>query len=249
MKPHLDSTWWVTSSTEAIVADPDLATLVLRLQLAVNALTVQRRFSVRLGSASATAAGARDHFISFVSTAAFTKEAVEILSGVGNVPGEAARVASLAAKGGAPAELANAIARLCDGSHVASPLMVMLRHQLGAHWDPVLLKEALLAFVMKRSVVWIESAGPSTDEVVHRLPIEVIGSSTFPESSDDGLDHLDPLQAARARMIAALETIGDAGNLIVEYFGFAITGYLEEIGAMAHRKRDSEDTRRTAEAN
>lgn len=240
MEPHLDSTWWVTSSTEAIVADPDLATLVLRLQLAVNALTVQRRFGVRLSSASATAAGARDHFISFVSIAAFTKEAIDILSGVGNVPGEAARVATLAAKGGAPADLANAIARLCDGSHVASPLMIMLRQQLGAHWDPVLLKESLLAFVMKRSVVWIESAGPSTDEVVHRLPIEVIGNSTFPAGLNDKLDHLEPLQATRARLITALEVIGDAGDLMVAYFSFAITGYLEEIGAMAHRKHEAE---------
>src|SRR5690349_18443969 len=79
--PMAGSTWWLSSDTVAVEKDLDSAVLAIRLQLAVAALVVQMRAGSRTDTAAETAVRMRDQFQSFMTTAAYTKEALMILTG------------------------------------------------------------------------------------------------------------------------------------------------------------------------
>src|SRR5687768_7779301 len=133
LEPLSESAYWIWSSPDVLTHDADTATLAIRLGLAVNTLTVHMEISQSIEDMPETAVEMRRFFVAFMATGAYTREAVNILTGSGRQPGEYERVKELASAGGAPPELAKMIAEIASGTHPAAPVLVRLRNRLVFH--------------------------------------------------------------------------------------------------------------------
>jgi hypothetical protein len=235
MEPLPESKYWVHSDTRAIDSDPDTATLVLRLELAINSLVVQMHSGVRTTEGAQTAIEMRALMHSFLATASYTKEAINILNGVRGVPGEFQRVATLAKIVDVPDVLSRKISRLCDGTHPASPILSKLRNKLVFHWEPDALRESLLNFVPNERVIWAESPGGTLEQLVHRLGIEVLSRAILPEDPAPPTDPDERALRDEQRFTSAVVLVVDAARAIVAYFECAVVGYFKQVGVTIER--------------
>ena len=177
MKPLPESHFWVEAPCASVTDDPATAVLALRLALAVNALRSQQRYTMVIGDEPATVAAKRDRVLSFVIAAAFTAEALNILTGTGQVPGRSKVVAALAKKAEVPAALLATISQLMARTHAASPLLVRIRNQLTFHWDPEVLRESLTGFQKDEPLIWSEREAPTKGASIYRLAADVLANA------------------------------------------------------------------------
>jgi hypothetical protein len=96
MAPLPGSQYWLESGPGVVHDNLDEAVLVVRLGLALNALRAQQRFTVSNSSAEPGAAKMRDGVWAFLTAAAYTGEAINILTGTGGVPGAYGEIVRLA---------------------------------------------------------------------------------------------------------------------------------------------------------
>jgi hypothetical protein len=232
MEPLPGSTLSLSSDTATIQADPDTATLVIRLELAIMLMEQPRAGDFSTPKNPPTAVDVRDRVLSLLTTASYVKEAMNILTGTNKSPGEFQRVSEWAEKGGAPASLTMKIGKICSGSHAATKTVNRLRNKLGFHWEPAALTSSLLEFVPNGTVVWLEWTGETTKTMVYRLAIDVLSHAMF--QLDPSAAPRDPEERERwlwQRVTSAIEAVGDASAAIIQYFNFAVRDYLDSIGA------------------
>ena len=161
-----------------------------------------------------------DFIQSFITAVAYTREALNILTGTGPTPGQSQQVRALAEQGGVAPQLQQKIGQLMGGGHPASALMVRVRNQLGFHWDPVVIAPAVAA-VTEEPLIWIEGRGTSESASVYRLAADVLLNALIP-----GVAAMSE-QEARARIGQASADVTDAMDAISTYFAIAIAGHLQ----------------------
>src|SRR5687767_8753989 len=98
MEPYADSVRWFESTPEPIVSNLPLATLIVRMGMASNALAAQLRAGAEARRRRYSPAKTRDLVWGFVTSAAFTNEAIRLARE------EMATLRPLAVRGGAPAD-------------------------------------------------------------------------------------------------------------------------------------------------
>src|SRR5712664_3370164 len=93
IKPMDGSNVWIDSPPAAITKNIDASVLAIRLGMSMNALIGERGHAEHLATLQEPgAAKMRDMILSFVNSASLTKEAVNILTGTGEAPGQFAIV-------------------------------------------------------------------------------------------------------------------------------------------------------------
>src|SRR5688572_25044075 len=78
LEPMEGTVRWVESGPDAIRKDPELATLIIRVGMASNALMTQHHVARTAKQRETTAARVRDTLCSLVTAAALTTEAIRL---------------------------------------------------------------------------------------------------------------------------------------------------------------------------
>ena len=221
MEPLKTSSWWIQTSRTALTSNSETTTLITRLALSVNALRAQHRWSTMLVN-STTAVESSDFMQSFVTAVAYTREALNILTGTGRVPPRSREVRALAERAGVPDVLAAEISQLAAGTHPASAFLARVRNQLGFHWDPTVVAPAIHA-VTDEVIVWAEGRGLSERTSVYRFAADVLVNALMPGMAAMSQDE------ARERIGRAMVDVGDAMEALTTYFAIAIAGHLGEF--------------------
>ena len=215
--PMDQSVKWIESDANAILSDVDLATLIIRLGMASNALDAQLSVHQRARH-QPPVVRLRDTALSLVTEAALTFEAIKVLSS------GMARLRPLASQAGASEELLKRVGRLCAGQHAASAFLERARNQLGFHWDAEAVRLAVLMFGRTEKLVWIEFDG--NGEAVHRLAVEVMIHAMFPELATNAI--VDEATVAPL-LDTALRDMQDASTLVTEFTVKATLGFLLSV--------------------
>lgn len=222
MKPIKGSTQWIESGPRPILDDPDLATLIVRIGMATNALTAQINAGTDASRARRGVAKARDILSSLVTTCALTNEALAVArSGM-------AVLRPLARRAGAKDSLLERVGQLCAGKHPANSLLHRARNNVGFHWDADVIGQSVREYGKNRKIVWLESE-PDFRETTHRLAFETLAHALFP-SPEGG--------PSETTISAALADVSGAMDLIIEFFTASTYGYLKTVGA-DQKKRGS----------
>jgi hypothetical protein len=213
--PMDDSTSWYETGPEAILADVDLATVIVRVQMASNALVAQffaaPNAAARVGATHAAAS--RDIMAAIVISAAITNEALKLASET--MP----TLRPLAQRMGASPELLEAVGKLCHGQHPASGLLRRARKKLGFHWDADIVRKSVEEYAANKTLVWLEVG--SDGDPVQRMGLEVLTHALFPNTG--GHEDTDRLQTAIGESVEQLRA---AMRLIFEFFTAAIYGFM-----------------------
>ncbi|MDO8680392.1 MAG: hypothetical protein Q7R30_17890 [Acidobacteriota bacterium] len=214
----IDSTRWFESGPDLIRRDPALATLIVRVGMASNALNAQLMAGV---NAAANNPGERFRNVmgALVTTAAVTTEAVRLARE------ELKVLRPLAIATGVPPEVLEGVKQLCAGTHRASPILARARNQIGFHWDADVIQPVVEDFGKNESIIWVESN--ADDAPIHRLALDVLALALLPPEVAK-----QPDEAATQRAIAvALDDVSSAMRFITQFFTAAIYGYLRQSGA------------------
>lgn len=228
MKPLPESKYWIEAPAASVTDDRDTAVLVLRLALAVNALRSEQSHALLIGDDPKAAASRRDRVLSFVIAAAFIREALNILTGTGDVKGESKAVLALAKEADVPESLVATVSQLMAGTHPASRLLVRIRNQLTFHWDPAVVRESLAGFEKDEPLIWSEGEAPTAGGSIYRLAADVLANALIIDRKDvpDGQEDTEgkeALKAATGHIVAAMIAVAD-------YFEHAIAGYVVRYG-------------------
>jgi hypothetical protein len=229
MRRSPGSVLWYESGPEPITADPKLATVIVKVGLAINAI-----HSVVFGSKSASeharrATSRRDAVAYWVTAAAFLKEATELASK------EMKLLRPLALRAGMKPALVDQVVRLCHGDHKAWATLRLARKKIGFHWDDNIIGPAVMAFANHSRIVWVELERNS--HPVHTLAFTVLVDAIFPCSAEADTD----LERFDAEMDESTDALTQALELIARFFHASTRGYLKQIGAtrrtLAPRRR------------
>ena len=218
IKPIDGSSSWIESGPDPILDDPDLATLIVRIGMATNALTAQFNAGRDAGKRQGVTK-MRDLLSSLITSAALTNEAIELARE--GLP----KLRPLARRVRAKEDLLERVGKLCAGKHPASPLLRRARNNIGFHWDPDVIGRSVREYGKNRKLVWVESE-PSFKQTTHRLAFEVLGHVMFPEG------------ATKEAVSTAMSEISGAMDLIIELFAASTYGYLSSIGADKKEKKN-----------
>ena len=226
------STQWISSEPSAIEGEHETdAILAVRLGLAVNALNAQLSAMKRV-SADPEKYGAvamRDSLLSLFSLAAYTKEALKVLTGSHDAPAERDNVERLARDGGADESLIDQVGTLCDGCHQADAVLKKVRNKLVFHWDRVVVAESLREFARNEELVWLEAADKTRGANVYRLSTEVLLHAVLHAPIVGSADKFNQL-SSQERVQKAMDPVTEAAELILKLFEAAIAGFLSRAG-------------------
>jgi len=202
---------WFESGPEVIAQNRGLATLIVRLGMASNALSSQQKAGIDAAEGS-RAERYRGLIASMVTSAAITNEAIHLASK------NLRTLRALAALADIREELLESIGQLCAGKHRASLTLKRARNQLAFHWDSDLVASTLLSFERNEKLVWVEFA--KDGQPVHRLATDVLVHALLPNLSNVREE------ATTKRLVE--EAMGDIGNAmaqISEFFAGCVYGY------------------------
>lgn len=223
MEPREGAQRWAETGPGAILNDPDLATLIVRIGMATNALSAQ----IHAGKAAAErlpAAKTRDILCSLVTSAALTNEAIKVVSG------GMSRLRPLALRAGASEELLQRIGQLCAGKHPADGLLKRARNEIGFHWDQDTIGPSVREFGKNRKLIWIEA--DTNGEYVHRLACEVLVHALFPEAQQQDSD------GTKLTLEQEMKHLSSAMDLIIEFCVASAWGYMRACQAVLKTKEN-----------
>jgi len=224
MEPQADSTIWFETGPDPIRHDPAMATLMVRVGMASNALSAQ----FHAGEDARHRRGAartRDILSSFVTAAAVTHESIQLArSGM-------ARLRPLALRAGAKEELLARVGKLCAGKHPSAAVLDRARNQVGFHWDEAVVGQSVLEYARNQKIVWLES--DASFHPVHRFAVDVLGHALFPDAGNE-LDSAISQQT----ISNAMAKVDDAMRLIIEFFTAALYGYMRTVSADRRERSD-----------
>ena len=226
VRPIADSDRWFETGPEPIWNDEKTAVLMVRVGMAQNALVAEMDgASLAIDRVRTGARRMRLSLTGLVSAAALVFEAARLAKE--NMP----ELRRLATSAGAPQRLLDEIGQLCAGKHPASEMITRARKKVGFHWDADPIAASVAEWGKNAQLVWLETHG---DEVpLHRLAADVLAHILFPETNTP-----DPAASQKAAR-AAMDQLGEAINLIVEFFTAATYGYLKLSGARRQERNQS----------
>ena len=146
MKRSPGSVRWFESGPGPILLDPELATTIVKVGMASNAINSLLLVSRAVSRRRSSAAKHRDSLILLVSAAAYLKESVELARR------EMSQLRALADHGGMSKVALQRVGQLCAGKHPASETLQFARNKLGFHWDHDLVFPSVLAFVRTKQL-------------------------------------------------------------------------------------------------
>ena len=217
LEPLPESMTWFETGPYAISHNVGLATAIVRVGMASNALNVQLTAAVETLGRQDRRYKMRDGLFSLVTTAAFTNEAIKLAQS------NMSDLRDLARRAGASSDLLKHVGKLCGGAHPASPFLERARNQLGFHWDETQIRSSVEEFGKNKKLIWIEG---DSGAPFHRLAGEVLGHALFPE-----IARLSDTQQMQAAINAALSQMGNAITVIIEFFTAATYGFLKTCHA------------------
>jgi hypothetical protein len=246
MEPLDGSVWWLSSEANVITRDSQTATLVIRLELALNALEALPRGAVHDAryKDQSPVERMRGVFLALLTYGGFVREAVNILTGTGGKNpspmqlGQLERVTELARMDGVSPELDKTIRQICGGSHPACSVLTTLRNKVGFHWDPELLHASVLDFARNGTIVWAEAPEQPPESLVHRLAIDVAANALFPDSKTE-LSAEERERHMQQRITTSLNAVDEAAQAIIRFFSHAVKGYFSNIGVRAHARDET----------
>jgi hypothetical protein len=201
--------WVLTTDSSILKREPRLATLVLRLGAAVNAIRAVQRWSLNLKDATGRA-NERDRIWSFLIAAAYLKEAIDGLLRQ-NYP----EIVRLARKDGTPEEVITRIVGLMSKKPqgLYTRLLANARNNLVFHWE-----EATFARWVENydgpTVEWAMGTGETDGEIVFSSATLALLNSLIPGASDSEI---------RSRVGEVVE----ASGLLVGVFQRAIHAFVQ----------------------
>jgi hypothetical protein len=202
-----------------------IATLVVRVGMASNALAVQMQAGVDAGQRP-PAFRNRDVLCSLVASAALTNEAIKLASeGMATFHELLPRSVNTDAKRVHVACLAKRMGKLCSGKHPADAFLKRARNELCFHWDAALVGRAVRDFGKNEKIIWLESDVHA--KPLHRLASDVLAHALYPEM----MGVTNEAEAERATR-EIFENVNDAMNTIIEFFTAAIYGYMASVGVV-----------------
>lgn len=224
--PLAESLTWFETGPYGITGNPALATVIVRVGLASNALNAQLTSAVAMLKRKNRRYKMRDGLFSLVTTAAFTNEAIRLAQK------NMSDLKDLARRAGAKDDLLKRVGKLCGGHHPASEFLGRARNQLGFHWDADVVQASLNDYARNEKLVWVES--DAEDQPFHRLAGEVLAHALFPDSA-----RLTDPQQMQAAIKTTLSDMGNAIDLIVEFFTAAVYGFLKVSRATRRARRQA----------
>jgi hypothetical protein len=228
MEPLGGTERYVEGEPSAMLADRALATMMVRVGMASNALSSARMHARHLPGAEGTAVRMRNSLCSLALSAALINESIRLASECMAT----LRLMALEFRDNDEArEFLKTVSQLCAGKHEASEFLRRARNKLGFHWDADVVEAAIDDFAKNELLVWIEA--DADDNVTHRLASEVLGLALLPEAAV-----ADPVVAGQA-IEKALRQMDDANTAIRGFFTAAVFGYMRRFGgAQKERKKD-----------
>jgi len=212
---------WFQSEPDILSRDPAMAGLMVRIGMAVNALTVHLDLGHAAGQRKADAVRQRDNLVSLVMTASLAFEALRLARE------NQSKLRPLLQRAGGNDALLFHFGKLLAGKHPASALLERARNSLGFHWD---YKDRFIGPIVKgfernKKIIWVEEVPAPEANTVHRLASEVLAHALLPEASAHSDSTLQ-----RKSTNAAIQQVIDALNILAEYFTAAVVAYLHENG-------------------
>ena len=152
------SSAWFQSDPDLLTGDPAVAGLMVRIGMAVNALSVHLEVGHRASKQVAGAVRYRDNIVSLVMAASLAFEAKRLASQ--NQP----ILRPLLDRAGRLAELQPRMGQLLAGTHPASAVLERARNHLGFHWDynDDLIGDVIGSFSTNEKIVWVERSPPGS---------------------------------------------------------------------------------------
>lgn len=211
MEPHAESIKWFESGPAPILFDPEMATVIVQIGMATNAINSVLSLSRSVSRRRASAAKIRDSLALLVTASAFLKESTELAGR------EMGQLRPLAIKGGIDPKIINRINELRNGNHPAFETIRLARKELGFHWDDESVGPSVMEFGKNKKLIWAEI--DHEGHPVHTLAFNVLIHALFP--SADVRDEDD----SKAAVSKAIADVGDALDLITEFFTASFYGY------------------------
>ncbi len=204
--------WSLTAPRNSLKKDPALATLVLRLGAAINAIRAVQRWTLACQGASGPA-GQRDRVWSFLVSGAYLKEAID-----GLLRPHYGDIVRLARENGTPEQAIKALGRLTSkkGRDLYARILVNARNKLVFHWEEEAFRDWAETYD-NAAVVWVQGTGNEDGEVVFEAANAAILDSLIPG-------------AGQAEIRSRVGEIAEASGLLVGVFQRAIHAYLSEYG-------------------
>jgi hypothetical protein len=177
MEPLDGTIKWIESKPDALSNDPGMAGLMVRIGMAVNALTVHVHFGYLASRQKADAVRQRDNMVSLVMAASLAFEAIVLANE------NQSRLRPLLERVGDKGALLSRVGRLLSGTHPASGLLERARNSLGFHWDykDEFIGPVINDFTKNDMIVWVEEVPPPESHTVHRLSVEVLTHALLPD--------------------------------------------------------------------
>lgn len=203
-----DEEWFFTAGPDSVKKDPALATLMLRLGAAVNAIRAAQRWILACKDASGVV-GQQDLLWGFLVGAAYLKEAIDSL-----LRPHYQEIVRLAREDGTPEDAIKSLGNLMSKKprDLYSRLLMNARNRLVFHWEEETFRH-WAEHHNNSTVVWARGTG------------EKDGGIVFLASSHALLDSLIP-DASEAEIHSRAGEVAEASGLLVGVFQRAIHGYL-----------------------
>jgi hypothetical protein len=224
MEPKEGTTAWFETLPDVLSNDEMMAGVMVRVGMAVNALTVHLHLGYQAGQ-KLGAVRERDNLVSLAMSAALAFEARVLAQKY------QAQLRPLLLKrqenGDEEAGIAlKQMGTLLSGNHPASALLERARNNLVFHFDykDEFIGPIVRNFARNEKIVWVEEVPPPQANTVHRFAIEVLAHALFPEA--------DTSDSEKQRQIieASMGDVRDAINIIASYFTMAAVAYLGPQG-------------------
>jgi len=200
--------WSLVASQESLKKDPNLATLMLRLGAAANAIHAAQGWTLACKDSSG-AASKRDLIWSFLVATAYLKEAIDSL-----LRPYYREIVELARKDGASEDGIRSLGDLMSKKQhgLYKRVLVNARNRLVFHWE----EEPFRRWAEHHNdpiVTWAQGTGDKEGEVVYVAAGIALLDSLMPGASDPEI---------RRR----IGDVAEASGLLVGIFEKAINGYL-----------------------
>jgi hypothetical protein len=228
MEPLDGTALWIESGPDVVSKDRAMAGLMVRIGMAVNALTVQIDLAFSARKQKGDAVRQRDNMVSLVMAAALTFEALELARK------NQGKLRPLLQRVGGKDDLLWRTGRLLGGKHPASGVLERARNSLAFHFDykDKFIGPIVSEFAKNERIVWVEEVQGQKSNTVHRLSVDVLAHALLPDVG------AQPNRVKQRQVSdAALKDVLDAMNTVAEYFTAAVVAYLREQGITTARTR------------
>lgn len=233
MKPFDGTADWFETEPDVLSNDPEMAGLMVRIGMAVNALTIMLNLAEQASHRKLDAVRQRDNIVSLVMAASLAFEATVLANNYQR------KLRPLLQRVQGKDDLLSRVGKLLSGTHPACGLLKRARNSLGFHFDyrDDFIGPIVNDFANNEKIIWVEDVLPPDPDTVHRLSFEVLTHALLPDVGA----HSDPTKQ-RQLVDATFGEVIDALNILAEYFTVVVVAYLREHGVVHQSRRSDVST-------